>query len=324
MKRILTIISVFMLLFVCSISASADEVVPKYWSLNVPIKDMQTFTLTSTNWTSTYGSGSSGTKIRTYIEGNYYCIGMYGSNSTSTPNFTSKFELSSGELWEHDGYFAYFKHLYFPDLEANSSLHLWLKANGTPKACDGTSCPATDMNMDNICDDCGMMFAVLRDYTLPDVYTGWTDARQEFYHYAFIYYDLDGAPTLIISSSKPYYNDVIGSVVVESNHVKFNVYGDSWRLTNSYDNGATFVTDSVIPSFNMLTSNGNPAFSHDTEVFPIPLWQMIQGATQGEMEMEAVKITQTMGLLAVCGVGLIALLVSLVLLSKRSLLFLKR
>lgn len=36
--------------------------------------------------------------------------------------------------------------------------------------CDGTTCPATDFNMDNVCDDCGATFAVLRDYPNPE---GW-------------------------------------------------------------------------------------------------------------------------------------------------------
>lgn len=30
--------------------------------------------------------------------------------------------------------------------------------------CDGSSCPSTDLNKDNICDDCRMQFTVLRDY----------------------------------------------------------------------------------------------------------------------------------------------------------------
>lgn len=31
--------------------------------------------------------------------------------------------------------------------------------------CDGSTCPATDANKDNICDDCGMPFSVPRDYS---------------------------------------------------------------------------------------------------------------------------------------------------------------
>ena len=31
--------------------------------------------------------------------------------------------------------------------------------------CDGSSCPSTDANKDNVCDDCGFKFAVLRDYS---------------------------------------------------------------------------------------------------------------------------------------------------------------
>lgn len=39
--------------------------------------------------------------------------------------------------------------------------------DGTPffvEYCDGSSCPSTDVDKDNICDDCGLKFAVLRDY----------------------------------------------------------------------------------------------------------------------------------------------------------------
>lgn len=32
------------------------------------------------------------------------------------------------------------------------------------KKCDGSVCPATDANKDNVCDDCGCVFAVPRDY----------------------------------------------------------------------------------------------------------------------------------------------------------------
>lgn len=36
--------------------------------------------------------------------------------------------------------------------------------------CDGSGCPSTDVNEDNVCDDCGLLFAFPRDYT-PEPFT---------------------------------------------------------------------------------------------------------------------------------------------------------
>lgn len=47
----------------------------------------------------------------------------------------------------------------------SKSEYEWFIANATPPTCDGSACPATDLNKDNFCDDCGFEFAVPRDYS---------------------------------------------------------------------------------------------------------------------------------------------------------------
>lgn len=185
--------------------------------------------------------------------------------------------------------------------------------------CDGSACPATDMNMDNVCDDCGMTFAVLRSYTLPDVYSVWTETLQESYPYAFIYYDDGGAPWLILSAGEPTYEN--GAVVVPSNYVAYNIWDVSWRKTSSYTDGRSFVTESVYSSFPMRDENGTIIFARDTDFFPQPLWEMMEQVTQGEMMGLTTEVVGAMKILALCGVGCLALLVVLKLFGKRSLIY---
>lgn len=179
--------------------------------------------------------------------------------------------------------------------------------------CTGETCPATDMNMDNVCDDCALPFAVRREYTLPDVYVVWTESRQESYPYAFIYYDND-APWLILSAEEPYHDNV--DVVVPSNYAAYSVFGENWRLSSSYEDGRTFVTDVVIPSFNLRNMHNEIVFERDLETFPTPLWMAVQEVTKGEIPSLQTMMVGTIQILLLCGVGLIASLVVLNLFGK--------
>ena len=185
-----------------------------------------------------------------------------------------------------------------------------------PCVCDGSTCPATDMNMDNICDDCGMLFAIPRDYVLPSPYDAWTEPTQKIFPYAFVYYDENDAPTLVVSVNRPYYLD--GHVQVDpaeaNSFVRYSVWGDTWRLVNSSDGYGTFKTSNVIPSVDIYDFNNEIVFNADGDFFQIPLWEEVGNLAQGEVER--MNLTTTMITLTVCSVGLIALLVGLSLLLK--------
>jgi len=193
--------------------------------------------------------------------------------------------------------------------------------------CDGSTCPATDVNTDNICDDCGMVFAVLRSYDAPDPYTAWTADRQANFPYVFIYKNEIDANVFIMASTRPYVQD--GQIVIDTNsehtsYLKYTQWGNDWRLVESYDDGTTITADTLVSSFNILDTDGNIVYNHDTDFFPVPLWVEMDNLTQGEMVNKFNPTLVGMILtLTVCGVGCLALLVVLKLFGKRSLTYLK-
>lgn len=214
------------------------------------------------------------------------------------------------------------------DIKNESNNNVFFAGSAVEKInCDGTACPATDINTDNICDDCGKVFAVLRSYDAPDPYTAWTSDRQANFPYAFIYKNEIDANVFIMASTRPYVQD--GQIVIDTNgenssYLKYTQWGNDWRLVESYDDGTTITADNLVSSFNILDTDGNIVYNHDTDFFPVPLWVEMDNLTQGEMVNKFSPTLVGMILtLMVCGVGCLALLVVLKLFGKRSLIFRK-
>lgn len=213
----------------------------------------------------------------------------------------------------------------------NEHFYTWFTANATKiiTECDGSSCPATDLNNDNICDDCGLPFVYnlrndVKDYygvmlpVVPDLFNG----KDTYYT---LYENGTDAYTLVASDT---YFEVYGSNVVINGkaniiYLAAEVGQTSWSQFSSQN--ATWDHFAVRP-FDQLIWSSHDVYNMDTKTvvfegesnFHIPLWTIPEGAI---MEMST-KTKQTMALLTSCGVGLMALLISLILLKKKSLLFL--
>lgn len=194
--------------------------------------------------------------------------------------------------------------------------------------CDGSTCPATDVNQDNVCDDCGMTFAVLRDYgpSFPDPYTVWTDEYQERFPYAFIYSE-SGIDYLVLAALRPDYEN--GEIRVDkmSGDLSYLLYAANpsglWKYQGGYSEGAFLAHEGdIYPSFDLLQwSDGSVVYPHNKDFFPIPLWVEMGQVTQGEMGQLTQTTAGTITTLILCGVGLMVLLVVLSLFGKRSLIY---
>ena len=216
------------------------------------------------------------------------------------------------------------------DLELNSITLLWsnvdvsdsqgnvlLEATFAQQLCDGSSCPATDANNDNVCDDCGLTLYNTRS-VIPDPYTVWTGNRFDVFPFAFLY-TYNGNNYLILSASQPYVdggNVVIPDVASGTAYVRYTIFGDTWRLDNSYDSGGTISVDDVYPSFDMLNLDGTVIYSRDRDFFPLPLWAVTLQTAQGEITAEMTNLRETVWILTLCGVGCLALLIALPLFGK--------
>ena len=119
--------------------------------------------------------------------------------------------------------------------------------------CDGSECPATDVDEDNICDDCGNVFANPRDYTkyktygkvtLPDIDTVWSD--HTIYPAMAIYQNkTSGEYHLVFGNS--YVNDYIYNedlfenkdqcyFKIGENYYHYKLNGTTWELVESGNN----------------------------------------------------------------------------------------
>lgn len=200
----------------------------------------------------------------------------------------------------------------------DANLLSFLTANATRIVCDGTSCPATDANEDNFCDDCGAMFSVLRDYGWPDPYSVWTTEKQETFPYCMMYEDINGDKVLVMSATRPYYDMdmiIIPDASSGTTYASYNIFGNEWRLSSSYKVGTEIISGRTYPSFNMF--NGDDTLivmPQDTDFFLVPLWMIPSQVTQGQTVAQSVG--GTMRVLTLCGVGLMVCLMAFFLLFK--------
>lgn len=202
--------------------------------------------------------------------------------------------------------------------EVSPGFYNWVIANASPAVCDGSTCPATDANADGVCDDCGMVLSLrLTGYpTLPIV-----DGSNQ---HSVLTSDSGGYSYYVYYSPSSYtIEGIAGDQLLAkfSSNVNWKVFrctdGRNWAenaSSSGYQYGMGYTSDVTIlsSSFDFYDESGNL-------FFPLPLWVEMGQMTEGEMGALTTETAGTMRVLAVCGVGLIALLAVLSLFGKRSL-----
>lgn len=194
----------------------------------------------------------------------------------------------------------------------------WFMANTQVPMCDGSTCPATDLNADGICDDCGMTLS-LRLVGYPSLPTVSGNNLN-----SVVLQREDGYFFMALTSDTAY--SVSGSVgdnylitVANEKEVDYVTYkctdGKNWVHNSS---GKAYSLSVGSPDATLLASTFD--WTKDGEHFfpgPPTLAEVTEKAL-GEMTL---TLGGTMMTLVVCGVGLIASLVVLSLFGKRSLIF---
>lgn len=196
--------------------------------------------------------------------------------------------------------------------------------------CDGSSCPATDINVDGNCDDCGMMLS-LRSLTYPAFPTVYGSNK----HYALVktkYSGVDAYMYSVFISDATYdirgeTPDTVYQIAVDgdADYIQYvTTDGQTWvEIQNSSVNYQS-VGSGIVSQTTVIASTFDWYNEEGERFFPLPLWAEMELVTQGEMVSLTAETVGTMKVLALCGVGLIALLVVLSLFGRRSLIFLKR
>lgn len=184
--------------------------------------------------------------------------------------------------------------------------------------CDGSTCPATDMNFDDICDSCGSPLAYNLRVT-PKTY--------EFIikHSDNLTLKYTYTETLAGTEMNAVYADDRVTVSFNNpvNHYQYKLVGDEWEEYASYPNTYGSHAMSLSETATILSSN-LVVYDENGEVFfRNPLWMVTGQVVQGEMKNLTTETAGTMKVLVLCGVGLMALLVVLSLFGKRSLIFRK-
>lgn len=197
--------------------------------------------------------------------------------------------------------------------------------------CDGSACPVTDFDVDGMCDTCGniLAYSVQRDYvpnsfpsSLPVVPLGYDFMTR------FVVYEYEG--DTIMWALDPYDDQLVASwdfVVSEYGSISLNTYASDfsrvpiravkYQLFNgdweqlSATSSSSILMDTAT-DVTMVYST-ETIYQYDSEVpfFPRPLWMEVETVTKGEMVTMIPKMGQTMMILTVSGVGLLALLILL-------------
>lgn len=332
MKKILSILLIaLMLVSAISITVFASDVdyTNGYWSIND--------TIDVTSWPNTYTTYS--VYHRMLSNDNTVVGTIFVFNKDSSGNYVLQHKDSAGGgfqfSWDSQGnkkqggYNGYFKHIEIPDISNHPNLLNWLLVNAEfhSYTCDGSTCPATDVNMDNVCDDCGMIFAVLRDYTPADFPSGYPAVpsvglpNARYYLYRVI--SSDRIYIVVYPSTvTPTYDSTVqnGQLYFSESYGNYALTNNEWVLSSddtpySIGGNNSQTVENLYSSVQIYDEKGE-------RFFPIPLWQEMEKVTEGEMTEQQTKIIQTMALLTACGIGSMALLISLILLRKKSLLFL--
>lgn len=191
----------------------------------------------------------------------------------------------------------------------NGTIVLYGSGTSTNRECDGTSCPANDNDHDNICDDCGNVLTLSLRSTLLDYAKYQAEEFGPFAsthkYYAVVEHPTE-ADTYFIYVSAALMGSTDGQTVTGVNMQRGQVViqesgafatRGGWSSVESWS-GSVVYANQTIPFF-----------------FRVPLTVTIQGPTGELMEMEAPNLKTEFSTLALCGIGCLALLISLHVLS---------
>lgn len=213
--------------------------------------------------------------------------------------------------WQNSAY----KTITVLDEPTNTKTIEWLTTNATKKQCDGSMCPSSDLDFDNVCDDCG---GILTYNLRSDLYAyavNVVSRGQELFNADYWLITTDAGESdgyRIFVSTHPFSYDRTTEKLTSTGTVQYvRVYTD----TNGTNAGGT---GWAAKSAGTSLDYGSPVeVSHDISgFFPVPLWVTVEGATQREIPNLTQTTAGTILTLTLCGVGLMALLVVFVLFGK--------
>lgn len=208
--------------------------------------------------------------------------------------------------------------------------------------CDGSACPVSDWDIDAVCDTCGMplAYSVQRSF----VPSGWpseypsmpvgADANSQYilmtkddgYTYLYIFTPYEASPVSEWNTVGSVH-DSMQLKMYDADGNGVNVKRLTYRLGDNgdwYQHDSQSVDTTLFGAFDeidMVYSTLSFYKEDGTLFFPLPLWEEMEQVTQGEMMGLTTEVVGTMKVLALCGVGCLALLVVLKLFGKRSLIY---
>lgn len=328
MKKIIIFLTVLCLVVSCftiSTFAVGNEVSSGYWTLNVgsvndPNGSYPTFEQYSVS------DGFNFTFAGKQFSGFYYnsiglAFNLIGSNSDPTI-----ITWADGKIvYSDEGVLATSIKINVPAGQTlPDSAYTWFTANFTYEGdvqCDGTSCPARDVDHNNICDDCGSVLVMsLRSPLLEYVYTTIDHVIENtFPDYDYWFISSSGDDYRIELSKEPfYYDSTTGALRASSDVQSARVFESA---NGSFGNGGWQHYSgpfTYTPLPNIVDS------SHEINFPETPLWEEIQGVAEGQIQNKTLpRLGGTMTTVVICGISCLALVVLLVLLAKKFRIFLR-
>lgn len=175
--------------------------------------------------------------------------------------------------------------------------------------CDGSSCPATDLNHDYICDDCGAPFAMSLRKSV-EVVVKHSETLTLLYRYT---------ETVFGTDFNAVYDDSRVTVSFDNpvNHTQYKLVDGEWELYATHNNEYGSHALSLSSGASILSSDVDVYNADGTLFFQNPLWMRVEQVTQGVIPELSNNLGGTMMILIVCGVGCLALLIVLNLFGKR-------
>lgn len=220
---------------------------------------------------------------------------------SSSPKWSDRTVSEGHEFSFGDGYYA--NHDIYTE---NGDLHYAI----VETECDGTSCPANDVNHDNICDDCGKVLTMSLRSTLLDYARNIGETNDKGYNYYAIFKVSDQYRTYV--SSTP---------MTSSDGVILTGTDFTYALAYELDNGS-FSHGSWYNGF--MTDMTFIEANHHIENFTTPpLAVTIQGVTGEALELTLPNLMNQVMTIVLCGVGCLAFLMVLHLLRSRLFPYLK-
>lgn len=329
MKKIIIFLTVLCLLVSCftlSTFAAGNEVSPGVWTLNheTAVKPSFSQYVVDKSFSFTFAG-------KQFLGFSYNSVGLSFNLADSSADPVI-YTWSDGKIYYEEG------GVRFTAIKINvpsgqtlpNDVYEWFTANFTYEGtvqCDGTSCPANDVDHNNICDTCGNILTFnLRSTLLTYAHTVLQD-----------WIDNGGVPNLdywlIVDNGNGYYIYSSASKFYQIDGVLYagedtNSRRAIHRTTVSERDDGVFVSSGwstrpigvdEIEKIDVADSSHSVSF-----FFQTPLWKEIRKLAEVHLKTAALPdLGGAMKILVVCGIGLLALVTGLVLLSKKFRIFLR-